>query len=189
MNISNSLKLVPIFGSLHLCRWTDHRAASRELALSLLISLLPVLAILFIYGFFGAEISFAHRFDSFIASGELLLVGCAVVGPLCYTSIKTYRHGGNDNFEFPHKLAFLIAYILIVIVFTAAFVAIDLSKFTQLELSPGPRFATLSVFVLITSVTLVYMSLLYRNAIEYRPGQAMIDDTERFVQEWGRSND
>jgi magnesium-transporting ATPase (P-type) len=188
--VRSFLKEVPIFGSLYLCRFKDYRAALRELLSSIVISLLPIIAISIVYNFFTSSVSATDRLWQFATNGELLLAGCAIAGPLCYAAYKTHKHGRDgENLEIPHRLAFFVFYILIVAVFTLSFLILDLNRFADLEMVPKSSLGWFSIATFVVCVTLYFVSLTYRHAIESRPSENMTSDTEAFVAKWKNSND
>lgn len=168
------------------CEDDDYRQARTEVVLICISAFLPLWAGLGLFTMTkrkGAAAEFGHHF---MASGEMLLIACAIIGPLIYFITRKYgRLADPLTLRFPFSTTFSVMIVLIWFVAGGIFVSKKISDAYQADVFDNDAMWYLSLVVTVAAVLILYFATLFRNSIDrVDPGKLMHDEQEKFVRDF-----
>lgn len=175
MVLTRVFRRLPIVGSMHMCTGADFAEASKELAISLLISMSPVYIgafVLYVIQSVSPRISYLTCTGTIVQNGELFIYAAAVLAPVVYIVSKD-RY---DVRSFPSKFTFIGAVILVALLSTCIF-TIERVKAQVLP----PNVLLMSIVVFIAAVAVFYFALVYNNTFLPNPAALMRESEKRFT--------
>ncbi len=171
------------------CDDDDFRQANVEVSIVCISAFLPLWAGA---GFFsmttraGATAEFAWHF---FISGELLLIACAIIGPLIYIITRKYgKFTAPLSLRFPYSTGFSILIVLIWFIAGGIFVSKRASDLYHAQILDDGAMLGLSIVITVAALAILYLATLFRNSIDrLDPGKLMHDEQERFVKDYGNA--
>jgi hypothetical protein len=174
------------FKRLYDCSREDFAQAGIEVSIVCLSAFLPIWLSLLVWSLTNLQEAFIL---SFMTAGDILLISCAIIGPLIY--VLTKKHGQVEDpltLRFPYSPGLSV---LILIIWVIAGVVFVLQKTSDLHLISANilnRHAIwdLSIAIAIGSIAVLYFATVFRNNMGHsEPAAIMHDEQEEFVKEYG----
>lgn len=125
---------------------------------------------------------------TFMESGDILLISCAIIGPLIY--ILTRRYGNLPaplTLRFPYSIGFSLIILLIWFIAGGVFVIEKGGAFYPAVASifDDNAMIDLSAVIGISTISILYFATVLRNYMErVDPASLMHDDQERFLRDF-----
>ncbi|MGO8866363.1 MAG: hypothetical protein ACLQME_07680 [Alphaproteobacteria bacterium] len=177
------------FRRLKACAAEDFLQAAVEVGVICFSAFLPLIAGLVIFPLTNVPHATARYEYSFLTSGDMLLICCAIIGPLIYVVTRKYGKFIDPlTIRFPYSTGFSLIIVVIWFIAGGVFVA---KKSFDLYVA-GPNFFDdnamwwLSVIITVIAIGHLYMATVFRNCLDrIDPGDLMHDDQEEFVKDFG----
>ena len=161
-----------------------HRRESLEEFIYLVIfALMPVWLSTIIQFVFSRKV-FSYL-ESYLYSGDALLISAATIGPLIYLIFKDY-HKNQDGFSrsFPGRGLFAPVIIVVCLV-SAAILGINNAGQSTESMSASALWY-ISLVVAVVSTLVWFGVITIKNSLEYAAPEMMRQDTTDFVTEWNK---
>lgn len=182
-----SLSKVPLFRDLSYCRRRDYLEASKEVVITVLCSTVA-LWLGVIFAWVSPTYHVSHYLDTFILSGEFLLLSTALVGPIFYIITKRY---GSD-LPAPTSRYFLQGWLFIVLALFVCLIASAIFGYNRVSspvgnaahggsLNFGPM-AWLSVIMFVLSTLILFLVITIENFMDDGAVEVMRTDTADYVE-------
>jgi len=169
------------------CGSQDYTQAAVEVLIVCISAFLPLWAGMLVFSITDMTGSVAKYGNSFMMSGEMFSIACAIIGPLIYVVTKKYGHLADPlTLRFPYSTSFSIFIVLIWFTSGCVFVLIKATELFHVEIVDADALWSLSLTVTLAAVAILYFATVFRNFIDrIDAGRLMHDDQERFVKEFG----
>jgi hypothetical protein len=123
-----------------------------------------------------------------MTSGEMLLISCAIIGPLLYVISKRYGNLEDPlTLRFPYSLAFSLVIITIWFISGGVFTAKKLgSIYVDLaDILDNGAMWNLSAAITLAAILTLYCATVFRNYMDrIDPGSLMHAEQEEFVRDF-----
>jgi len=177
------------FRRLKACSVDDSREAAIEVFLICASAYLPLWGGSFFLSLTDLPSGSVGKYaTSFVASGEVLLIACAIIGPLIYIIGRKYgKFFGPLTVQFPYNIPFTIFIVVIWLFAGGVAFGTKAGELYEKKIFADAALSILSVSMTLTAIAVLYFATVLSNCIEkLDPGQLMHDEQERFVKEFGR---
>lgn len=175
-----------LFGRLSTCSPADFRDAAIEVAVICLSAFIPLWAGLGVFALMTIPGAVARYGVSFMTSGEMLLISCAIIGPTLYVITKRYGNFIDPlTLRFPYSTGFSVIIVMVWFISGGIFVFKKVMVGTSNVIDAGAMWY-LSLGISLISVFILYFATVFRNSMmRADAGALMHEQQEKFVRDFG----
>ena len=168
------------------CAREDYYQAAIEVAVICMSAFVPLWAGLGLFSMAKRPGSAAKYAFSLMTSGEMLLIACAIIGPLIYVITRKYGKFADPlTLRFPYGTGFSLMIVVIWFIAGGVFVSKKASDLYGAELFDDDAMWNLSAGITIAAVAILYIATVFRNCMDrIDPGPLMHDEQEKFVKDF-----
>jgi hypothetical protein len=182
-DLRNYAREIPIFGGLVDCDGRDHWESLGETAVLFILSSMPIwLGALIVYatGDKAGGLGWRLALSSTVANGELFMYSTAFLAPVFWIALKD-RPSAR---VFPGKVSHIVLMVIISVI-AAVFFGLHTAGSRLNE-----KFALyLSIVMFFTSLTLLYLGILYHQSLTNDAGTVMREAEQSFSAEYRERRD
>jgi hypothetical protein len=169
------------------CSTEDFRQAAFEVLIICFSAFIPLWAGLGVFSLIRRPGAVSTYAMSFMTSGEMLLIACAIIGPLVYILTRKYGNLRDPlTLRFPYSMGFSIIILIIWFAAGGVFVVNKLGElYNVANIFDETAMWNLSTWISIASVAILFIATVLRNYMDRMdPGALMHENQEEFVRDF-----
>ena len=168
------------------CNLEDVKLAAIEVAVICISAFVPLWAGMFFFSLTDQAGSAVSYGNSFMISGEMLLISCAMIGPLIYIVTRKYGKFIDPlTIRFPYSTGFSVVIVMIWFISGGIFISKKATDLRGIHLFADNAMWDLSFVVTAGAVVILLLATIFRNCMDRAdPSGMMRADEEQFLRDF-----